>query len=354
MPKRRVLAWTLAAVAFALAIGELAARRILPPTLVTLLRPGDDPEIPYEFRPGAKMTFEGSVFRIPPTEVTINSRGYRTREWRTPKPPGVTRVVCLGDSVTWGWGVEEAEAWPAQLEARLRALAVPGAEVLSLGMFGLGTRKEAAVLETDGLAAEPDAVVVQFSSNDFGRGGPRFLFGSVKAACVLRRSALYRAVRLGQAALVDALAPKDDEGLARERDEGVAHVIAGLLRIGEALRAAGVPGVFLYRNDGADGVEPAEAAARDAGFILADYTRAWSEGGPGLEIPRDGHPTPAGHAILAQSALGALAPALERRPAAGALSLAERPPYEPKLRAARTPTGTRGTGGAEARARGPR
>jgi hypothetical protein len=64
----------------------------------------------------------------------------------SPKPaPGVTRILALGDSTTFGWGVEDHESWPARLQARLdeRGLAV---EVLNAGVPSQGVAGMAAYL----------------------------------------------------------------------------------------------------------------------------------------------------------------------------------------------------------------
>lgn len=272
--------------------------------MVRLYAPFDDEDLEYGLRRRAGMRFEGAIRRIPATRVDINAKGYRTPLWREPKPEGLLRVLCLGDSVTFGWGVEEDEAWPARLEARLRADGFPDSEAVSLGVPGYDTLREAAQLEREAAALLPDAVVVQFSSNDFGPGGANFLFDSYEATRLLRSFALFRLWR-GEGSIVGAATGE------RAHAEGVARVVAGLEAMGETLRERGVPGVFLFRDDGARGLGTASHAAREAGFALADYTRAWTAAeGDGVEIPVDGHPTPAGHAILAEAAHAALAPAL--------------------------------------------
>ncbi len=93
----------------------------------------------------------------------INDRGFRTRTWTEPKPEGVTRIVCLGDSVTFGLQVTRDEAWPAVLGARLRtSRRDPSIEVVNLGTPGY-TSYQARLLVEDRLKAlEPDVVVVAF------------------------------------------------------------------------------------------------------------------------------------------------------------------------------------------------
>ena len=52
--------------------------------------------------------------------VVINSRGIREREEVTyDKPPGQRRVLCVGDSFTFGWGIPVEKCWVRLLEGEL-------------------------------------------------------------------------------------------------------------------------------------------------------------------------------------------------------------------------------------------
>lgn len=52
----------------------------------------------------------------------INSFGLRERESIRPdKPAGERRIVCLGDSFTFGWGIPVEQTWVRQLEQALRS-----------------------------------------------------------------------------------------------------------------------------------------------------------------------------------------------------------------------------------------
>src|SRR6476659_7788653 len=55
---------------------------------------------------------------------TINSLGFRGREWSVTKAPGVFRIICLGASTTFDIGsLGRDRPWPEVLEAELRRLA---------------------------------------------------------------------------------------------------------------------------------------------------------------------------------------------------------------------------------------
>ena len=99
---------------------------------------------------------------------TTNSQGFRgTSEYRVPKPAGVTRVLVLGDSFTFGLGVADDETWPALVERRLRSMcASTTLEVVNAGVTAFGTSQQLVLLERDGLALDPDVVVYAFFVND--------------------------------------------------------------------------------------------------------------------------------------------------------------------------------------------
>lgn len=87
----------------------------------------------------------------------------RTNEhgWRDDEPaPGAT--LCLGDSTTFGWGVAEAEAWPARLEARL------GVPFTNAGVPGYTTHQGRQIL-SEALATNPRRVILAYLVRDADR-----------------------------------------------------------------------------------------------------------------------------------------------------------------------------------------
>jgi hypothetical protein len=95
-----------------------------------------------------------------------NSRGYRDRERALPKPPGVRRVVSLGDSFAWGASVEFEDAYPQRLERGLARRRRETWEVVNLALPGMNTVDQAAQLADEGLAYGPDVVLVGYVLND--------------------------------------------------------------------------------------------------------------------------------------------------------------------------------------------
>jgi lysophospholipase L1-like esterase len=103
----------------------------------------------------------------PVWEVSLNSRGFRDREFAAEKPPDAFRILCIGDSWTFGANVDQADAYPQRLETRLRE-EFPGAqfEVLNLGVMGYSSFQGLRLLRRTGMALRPDFVLIGFGMND--------------------------------------------------------------------------------------------------------------------------------------------------------------------------------------------
>lgn len=96
--------------------------------------------------------------------VTTNSHGYRDDEIPLKKPAGTYRILVLGDSVSFGHGVDGNETYAEQLEDLLTTHEHP-VDVINTGVPGNSPFQEFVDLDR-GLAFEPDAVVYQFTLND--------------------------------------------------------------------------------------------------------------------------------------------------------------------------------------------
>ncbi|HEY6114321.1 MAG TPA: SGNH/GDSL hydrolase family protein [Candidatus Dormibacteraeota bacterium] len=107
------------------------------------------------------------VYALRPGYAGNSSTGHRDREYSRTKPPGVFRVIGLGDSYSYGMGVARDRVFLKVAEEELnRRLARP-VEVINFGVPGYNTAMEAAVLEEVTPAWQPDLVVIQFCGNDF-------------------------------------------------------------------------------------------------------------------------------------------------------------------------------------------
>lgn len=118
-----------------------------------------DPELGARVRPGyVGLDVQGLA-------VEISSRGLRNPELDAEPDPARPRILVLGDSVTYGFGVKADEAYPRQLEVQLAALGSP-AEVINAGVTGYTTYQGLRFLERDLLDLQPDVVLFAFMNND--------------------------------------------------------------------------------------------------------------------------------------------------------------------------------------------
>lgn len=118
----------------------------------------EEAEVSYRLKPGFEETVDGQTYRI-------NSHGMRGPEVEKQRQEGVKRILVIGDSYAFGYGVDEPATISAQLQARLRPRQ-PGIEVLNMGVPAYQTGQEARLLEREGIAFDPDLVVLVYYGND--------------------------------------------------------------------------------------------------------------------------------------------------------------------------------------------
>ena len=118
----------------------------------------------YRHAPLSELVIENHPWspKIPLVYKT-NSLGYRNPEIG---PKRGKRLLFLGDSITFGQGVNEEWTFVRLLENLARAQG-ENWETVNGAVEGLGTNGELAVLNETGLALKPDGVVLDFYLNDF-------------------------------------------------------------------------------------------------------------------------------------------------------------------------------------------
>jgi lysophospholipase L1-like esterase len=177
--------------------------------------------------------------------VVTNNLGFREREI-PPKSPDQYRIVVVGDSFTWGQGIEAGQRFSNLLEDALG----PGYEVLNFGRPGNDMPEHLDVLG-QALSTSPDFILLQLYINDFEtkameRPRPYPLLPSPANQTLERSSLLYSLMNRQWASVQSALGIVDSypQYMARNlRDpEGQNSRIAfGMLReFIERCRAAGV------------------------------------------------------------------------------------------------------------------
>lgn len=102
--------------------------------------------------------------------ITTNSSGMRGRgEYPLARVRGRARILVLGDSFPFGYGVEDDEVVSAQLEAiRNESFSSQPVEVLNLAVSGFGQAEELVTYENFAKGYQPDVVIWFYFSNDIG------------------------------------------------------------------------------------------------------------------------------------------------------------------------------------------
>jgi lysophospholipase L1-like esterase len=284
-----------------------------------LYRPSADPQLVFEPRPNFEGFSEG-------TTVRTNSLGLRERELPLDKPPGVVRVLFLGDSVTFGSGVPNDAPFPRVVEAALVDLPGPRVETVNAAVVGYNTTQELARLEAVGPAYRPDVVVVTFVVNDLldafsifdHQYDPTGLFADQKV-WLRRNSHLYRFVQNTYWRVAGELRRLRSERAPPLRPRArVEERLGELGAIAEWARANDARFLLaLYPDNLDDPVSPGSSGERRSvrqellgfaersGHPVVDLSPALGD----VRDPRarefrlreDPHPSPAGHRAIAEA-----------------------------------------------------
>ena len=111
--------------------------------------------------------------------ITTNSAGMRgQREYPEARVPGKRRVLLLGDSFVFGYGVEDQDVVSAVLEDLLNAGDATGGgyEVINLSVSGVGQAEELVTWEKRARNYDPDVVVMFYFENDVGNNASSELY----------------------------------------------------------------------------------------------------------------------------------------------------------------------------------
>ncbi len=99
--------------------------------------------------------------------VTINSRGFRGKEFSDAKKPGVVRVISLGESSTFGFYARDDQTYPYYMEELLNAQCHGRVfEVLNFGIPHLRSNHILALFLAEAVQLEPDVITYYQGSNE--------------------------------------------------------------------------------------------------------------------------------------------------------------------------------------------
>lgn len=101
-------------------------------------------------------------------EIKINSAGWRDSEFKLNKPKNLKRIVCIGDSSTFGYRRKDDEVFANILEKKLNEMKLYGYdwEVQNYGVPGYTFHQGRVALFDYALKYKPDYVISMFGKND--------------------------------------------------------------------------------------------------------------------------------------------------------------------------------------------
>jgi hypothetical protein len=278
----------------------------------------------------------GAVASMGSGPVTINRLGFRGRELPPRREGGPTRVVVLGDSIAFGYGVADEQTFTHLLDAR-----DDGIDAANMGVQGFGPGQELLVLQREGLRADPDVVVLAVClRNDLADAvlpvalyngvNPRPRYRLVGDDLVLddagvRLSAPARVVGWlsdhshlynRMSALLTARPEPSEESwrvrkeeALRDSDYALRLSVALVLEMQRLCRVRGVqflaatfPGEHAYESE-PELQRRFHAALRNAGvrtLVLREELRARGLGASDVTLDETGHLAPAGHRATAE------------------------------------------------------
>jgi hypothetical protein len=266
-----------------------------------------DDTLGWKYRPGMKVRHKTDHFDV---GVDIDAFGRRVGRECLPansdgpvrRPP---RLVFLGDSFTFGWGVEAKSSFACVLARQA------GVRVTNLGVAGYGTDQEYLVFEASVAALAPDVVVLTFWMNDpwevlvgrhYGRPKPSFSYqgNELKLSLADRRADFLDRHSSLKISLHNFFERRRRQPLTDLEEERAIRIIQELMRR-MATRTVAMGSRFLLVS------QDIEWLSRD--FLPAGEGIYHLDVGPGLRkahadgtrvrIPGDGHWSVAAHRIVA-------------------------------------------------------
>jgi hypothetical protein len=287
-----------------------------------------DAEVGHWLTPGQKAFTHDKAVRI-------NSAGLRGPEYSTAAPAGVYRILALGDSQTFGNGLDETETWPEQLEALLSQHGELKYEILNAGIPATDTWQHQIILGRMLSRYHPDAVILALYVNDVTKKytpNPRShqLTNTVKhrIAYILKQSSLLLTLRSAVDSLRHSIAPQRQfvrEGALAAGSGGTgfqeswAQVRESLSTMHTMCTNNGIPFIVvaLPRRDHVDGRLPwsnyfnhLETITDQQNITLISTYEAlkhvYQQHGDALFIPWDGHNSALANGVIARQIADAI------------------------------------------------
>ena len=252
--------------------------------------------------------------------AVINDLGFRDLPFDVEKKPGELRILTVGDSFTFGSGVQTEDTWSQVLESMLREEHDGPVEVIN-GGFAAGSHTTAGYVDwirTDGVAFHPDVLIIGFCLNDLGNvpmltystqlqgkpwlGGISEVLNAIQLAWQRRkaREFAYPPELLAQATLVFQAQNKDSiarslnalTAIKEIADEHGVRLLVAVVPMVTQLRHYPLEGLHRLITEHCDrhGIEWVDLLAKFAG---QEASELWVH-------PTDQHPNDVGHRLIAE------------------------------------------------------
>ncbi len=256
--------------------------------------------------------------------VRINSQGFRSdEEYSYEKARDELRILIVGDSFTFGYGVAQDSSYPALLEQHLRRVTRGcTVQVLNAGVNGYNTKQEVVFVQHVGVQYHPDVVIVGFTPNDVVPASEARTTRWTTAKTLAARTALYHFLaprlkallatqeRRRYTSAVAVFLEQRGDPLTNARWQTVRAALQDLVLAGPEHQF--VPLVVIlpiadqvYAPQTAAELGPQQffGAIRQGGHlavldVLAAFREAAQSGQPLFLDEPTKHPNPAGHAIV--------------------------------------------------------
>lgn len=124
-----------------------------------------DPEFGWKLSPGTHGGYRSLEFEV---SFSINQAGLRESRELAPKAPGTGRILLVGDSFTFGFGVADEDRFGDRLDRRF-----PAVDVWNLGVPGTGTGQQLLLYERVGARFDADVVVLGYFTEHILRNAHR-------------------------------------------------------------------------------------------------------------------------------------------------------------------------------------
>ena len=263
--------------------------------------------------------------------VVTNSLGLRGAE--TTLEPRMPRLLCIGDSFTYGDFVDNQDTMPAQIQKCLG----PEIEVLNGGVKGTTVVDQRKFLDRQ-LVLKPDAVLLTYCENDLTdldadppmhvllernrklkSGFLNPIYNLVRDTCLF--NLLLKARSKLRALRTEA---KDERRQPRNPLAQLGRYVSEVVKLrkeleerGIALFVAAYPSHLVLSEKRERTIDPLLEALGEVGIEGIDPTPALRDTGlPNTELyllPHDGHPGPRGYEIAAKVVAEKLRPFFEKR-----------------------------------------